>query len=80
MRFDIDGISYEITRHTAIAQCDNGDESQRQDALLVVSDNGTETNEYVVFGWDMPEKPEDLDDMAEDINAWAALQPEHKLI
>lgn len=44
-------INYEITAITAIASCDDGAEDCRQDALLVIADNGTETFEHVVFGW-----------------------------
>lgn len=78
--FEINDNEYTITTCTAIAECDEGNEDARQDALLVINvgDSG-ERFEYVVFGWDMPETAEDFADMCEDASAWAPLSDEHHI-
>ena len=68
--FEIDGTEYTVETCTAICSADLGDESKRQDALLVSSDNGGEKSEFVVFGWEMPETSEDFSDMCDDSSAW----------
>lgn len=77
--FKINDTIYTIAKVTAIAVADNMDESARQDALLVVADNGTETVEHVVFGWEFPEAYEDLIDMFDDSCAWEAMCEEHSI-
>lgn len=69
-KFIIDGITYYVYEATAIAECDEGDESNRQDALLVITTDGTEVDQYVVFGYDMPETEDDFNAICEDENAW----------
>lgn len=69
-----------IENATAIALCDEEDESRRQDVLLVSST--TEWGEGVdqlVFGWQMPETYEDWRDMCEDSGAWEHLYEEHHM-
>ena len=66
--------NYIITKCTAIADCDEGDEAARQDALLVVSvGENCETAEHVVFGWELPADKSDLIDMLDDTAAWIAV-------
>lgn len=71
---------YTITSCTAIALCDNENESARQYALLVtgVSDTG-ERADHVVFGWLMPNNGHDFADMCDDPNAWEALTDKHHI-
>lgn len=69
-KFKTNGISYYVFDATAIAACDNENEDARQDVLLVVSTNGTETDQRVVFGHDMPETEDDFNDICEDAFAW----------
>ena len=65
---------------TAIADCDNGDESCRQDALLVKSVLGSgERFDRVVFGWPMPKTHDDWNEMKEDSCAWEPLAFDHKV-
>lgn len=66
---------YEITRITAIAECD----SERQDALLVVNEQDGEKAEYVVFGYEMPEDEEDFSNMCSDPSAWESLDESHDI-
>ena len=54
---------YDVLTCTAIASCDGGDETCRQNALLVLSNNGGELVERVVFGYEMPENDEDWKEM-----------------
>ena len=68
--FEINGTEYTVESCTAICGSDLGDESKRQDAILVTSENGGEKFEFVVFGWEMPETAEDLSDMCDDSSAW----------
>lgn len=79
MKFKVSDIAYEIKKITAIASCDNENEEDRQDALLVIADNGTETTEHVVFGWTMPEDEETFEEMCEDASAWEPLEDSHKI-
>lgn len=53
--FTVDGADYTVEPCTAICYAELGDESKRQDALLVTSELNGEKCEYVVFGWLMPE-------------------------
>ena len=78
--YKLNAITYTITPCTAIAECDNGDEASRQEALLVVAamESG-ETVEHIVFGWAMPQTDEDFTDMCEDSGAWEALSEEHRM-
>lgn len=69
-QFEINGIEYTIEDCTAICGADCGDESKRQEALLVSSERDGEKFEDVVFGWDMPENEEGFLDMCEDYAAW----------
>ena len=62
--------NYRVFTCSAIAECDNNDESKRQDALLVIGTDGTETTQYVVFGYDMPESEEGFLDICDDPSAW----------
>ena len=55
---------------TAICAADCGDESKRQDALLVSSERDGEKFQDVVFGYDMPETVEAFLDMCDDYAAW----------
>lgn len=68
--FRINGITYYVYEATAIAECDNGDESKRQDVLLVIDTNGIEVDQRVVYGHDMPEAEDDFNDICEDAFAW----------
>ena len=68
--FEINGTEYTVEACTAICGADLGDESKRQDAILVTSENGGEKSEFVVFGWEMPETDEDFSDMCDDSSAW----------
>ena len=68
--FEINGTEYSVEICTAICGADLGDESKRQDALLVSSENGGEKFEFVVFGWEMPETSEGFADMCDDSSAW----------
>ena len=79
MTFYKNGINYTISNISAIASCDNGNEENRQSALLVIADNGTEKTEDVVFGWAMPENEEMFDEMCEDNGAWEPLEENHKI-
>lgn len=67
--FEISNVTYTITAVAAVSQFD----TERQDALLVVADDGTETTQHVVFGWAMPETAEDLAEMFDDTGAWEAV-------
>ena len=68
--FEINNTEYTVESCTAICGSDLGDDSKRQDAILVTSENGGEKSEFVVFGWEMPETAEDLSDMCDDSSAW----------
>lgn len=68
--FNINGTEYAVEICTAICAADGGDESKRQDALLVYSERDGEKFEEVVFGYDMPEAVEAFRDMCEDFAAW----------
>lgn len=68
--FKICGITYYVYQATAIAECDEGDESKRQDVLLVIDTNGIEVDARVVFEWEFPETVEDFNDICDDANAW----------
>lgn len=78
--FELNGIEYAITPCTAIAECDEGNESARQAALLVIakSESG-ETVEHIVFVWELPETAEDFSDMCDDFSAWEALSDDHHI-
>lgn len=67
--FEINGKAYEIKPCTAICFVELGDESKRQEALLVTC-HEEETSEYVVFGYDMPETVDGFRSMCEDEYAW----------
>lgn len=69
-KFAIYGIAYYIYEATAIAECDNGDERERQDVLLIIDTNGIEVDRHVVFGYDMPKTEDDFNAICEDANAW----------
>ena len=74
-KYNLNNIEYTITPCTAIAECDNGNEAARQNALLVITTlESGETVEHIVFG---PETAEDFADMAEDYSAWEALSEAH---
>lgn len=68
--FEINGTEYTVEACTAICLYELGDESKRQSALLVSSENGGEKSEFVVFGWEMPETSEGFSDMCDDSSAW----------
>lgn len=72
--FEVNGIEYEIKAVTAICAADEEDESKRQGALMVSSEQNGERSEYVVFGWEMPESEEDFTEMCEDYSAWESAQ------
>lgn len=69
---------YEVFNVTAIALCDEENEANRQNALLVrsVEDSG-EVVEYVLFGWDMPEDEKTFREICEDASAWESLSNGH---
>lgn len=69
-QFEINGIEYTIEDCTAICAADCGDESKRQDALLVSSERDGEKFEEVVFGYEMPETEENFLDMCDDSATW----------
>jgi hypothetical protein len=78
--FTVNGAEYGISACTAIAECDNCNEEDRQDALLVICKAGGETAEHIVFGWNefiMPENEEDFIEMCNDPGAWETLSEEH---
>lgn len=68
--FNINGTEYAVEICTAICAADCGDESKRQDALLVYSERDGEKFEQVVFGYDMPETVEAFLDICDDYAAW----------
>lgn len=68
--FEVNGTEYTIEDCTAICAADCGEESKRQDALLVSSERDGEKFEEVVFGYEMPETEENFRDMCEDYAAW----------
>ena len=72
--FAINGVEYTVEPCTAICGADMGDESKRQNALLVTSELNGEKFEEVVFGYEMPETDEDFRDMCEDPSAWESDQ------
>ena len=80
MNFRIDNIDYTVLECTAIALCDNGDVTKNQKALVIYSDNGTETEKHVVFGWKLPETQEDMKAMFEDYSAWEIAEKAHKIV
>lgn len=69
-KFEVNGTEYTAQRCTAICAADCGDESKRQDALLVTSELNGEKFEEVVFGYDMPKTAETFAEMCEDYSAW----------
>lgn len=69
-QFEIDNTEYTIERCTAICAADCGEESKRQDALLVTSERDGEKFEEVVFGYEMPETEENFLDICENYAAW----------
>ena len=69
-QFEINGIEYTIEDCTAICGADCGDESKRQEALLVSSERDGEKFEEVVFGYEMPETEENFLDMCDDSAVW----------
>lgn len=68
--FCINGTEYAVEICAAICAADGGDESKRQDALLVYGERDGEKFEEVVFGYDMPETVEAFRDMCADYAAW----------
>lgn len=79
-KYNLNNIEYTITPCTAIAECDNGNEAARQNALLVITTlESGETVEHIVFGWEMPETEADFLDMADDTSAWETLCEDHKM-
>lgn len=68
--FNIGGTEYAVKICTAICAADCGEESKRQDALLISSERNGEKFEEVVFGYEMPETEENFRDMCEDFGAW----------
>lgn len=68
--FNINGTEYTVEICTAICAADGGDESKRQEALLVSSERDGEKFEEVIFGYEMPETVEAFRDMCGDSGAW----------
>lgn len=69
--FTINDIKYTVQPCTAICMADQADESNRQKALLIVSETRDEVkDEAVVFGYDMPETDDDFLCMSDDPGAW----------
>lgn len=70
---DAYGKEYTVRPCTAIAECDDYQESERQEAVLVsnTADWG-ERFDYVVFGWtiDMLNSLEDFETMRGDASMW----------
>ena len=73
--FEINGTEYTVEPCTAICAADAGDESKRQDALLVSCEYNGELFESIVLGYDMPETVEAFRDMCADYAAWEMRQP-----
>lgn len=70
MKITLNGITYTITKCSAIALCDLED-GARQDALIVkYTNNFDEEIAAVVFGYEMPEDSDDLAAMIDDPFAW----------
>lgn len=69
-KLTINGTTYAIEEVTAIASISNGNEEERQAALLVSNTRSGERFDFVVFGWDMPETEEDFGEMSADSDAW----------
>ena len=63
-------IEYTVEPCTAICAADAGDESKRQDALLVSCEYNGEPFESIVFGYDTPETADAFDDMCCNYSAW----------
>lgn len=77
--FTENGIRYTIQACTAIAAAEAGKgPGYRQPALLVIADNGTETTEHIVFGWELPTDPDTFRDMCDDPAAWEPITEEHE--
>lgn len=70
---------YRITPASAVALCDNADESKRQDCLLIENDHNGETFEYVVFGFAMPKTEDDFKEICNWPMAWESVDDSHKL-
>lgn len=66
--------AYWVYPCTAISRVDDEDlknESARQDALLVISNDGTEVDQHVVFGcWEMPGNEQDFDQILDNWENW----------
>lgn len=78
--FKLNGTKYTVRACTAIAECNEGRENERQNALLVTATmESGEVTEHVVFGWTMPETTEDFLDMCGEPEAWEALCAEHRI-
>ena len=63
-------IEYTVEPCAAICAADAGDESKRQNALLVSCKYNGELFESIVFGYDMPETATAFDDMCCNYSAW----------
>ena len=73
--FTVDGTDYTVEPCTAICCAELGDESKRQDSLLVTSELNGEKSMYVVFGWVMPESCDRFCEMCDlDPGAWESDQ------
>lgn len=71
--FNINGTEYTVEICTAICGADRGDESKRQDALLVSSERDGEMFNDVVFGCEMPDTEENFLDICADYAAWESV-------
>ena len=69
-KYTVFGTAYYCYPCTAICEADNNDETMRQEAILVISTNGTETSEEVVFGYELPKEMDDFLEICGDGNAW----------
>lgn len=73
-KFTVENTNYRCYPCTAISSADNGNEAMRQDAVLVISTDGTEQDVEVVFGYDLPQEQADFVDMCDDSSAWESDQ------
>ena len=73
-KFTVSGTTYRCYSCTAISNADNGNEAMRQEAVLVISTDGTEQDVEVVFGYDLPQEQADFLELCDDSAAWETEQ------
>lgn len=72
--FKLYGSEYILRTGTAICCAELGDESRRQEVVIVETDFHGEKFVNVVFGWPMPKSLDEFRAMAEDSSAWESDQ------